>query len=378
MDQIQSPRRLQQGHHIEGGRNTTSQGGTAGRDVFHAAVQMSRMPMCLSDPSLPDNPMIFCNRAFEQLTGYEEAEIVGRNCRFLQGPRTDRDVVSRIRGRLDAGEDVHETILNYRKDGSAYWSALYISPVLDASGALKYFFGSQIDITRQREAELLMQQSQRMETLGSIASSVAHEFNNLMTVVLAGIERSLPEGDPERRVRSLARAEWGARRAAKLTDQMLSFTRRQFHDRQPHDLNELLAGIEGLAASVADGGRTLDLRLSPDPAPVEVDAGQLEIALLNLIRNASQATQPGSAIVVQAMSRPDTVLVEVRDAGVGMPQEVLQRASEPFYTARTDTLGAGLGLSMVRGFAEQSGGRLELESEPGRGTTARIVLPART
>jgi PAS domain S-box-containing protein len=117
--------------------------GLAGNDIFHAAVQMSRMPMCLTDPNLPDNPIVFCNQAYEQLTGYPQAELIGHNCRMLQGPATDRATIKRIRDKLSMQEDVHEEVFNYRKDGGGYWNALYISPVVDEAGRLQYFFGSQ-------------------------------------------------------------------------------------------------------------------------------------------------------------------------------------------------------------------------------------------
>ncbi len=184
------------GHHTSDGRNVISaEVGCGETDIFHAAVQMSRMPMCLTDPDGEDNPIIFCNQAFEQLTGYSQEEILGQNCRFLQGEGTDTEAIAEIRKSLEAYEDVHIELLNYRKDGTPFWNALFISPVIDTTGRLVYFFASQLDVTRRREAEAVLQQSQRIETLGAMASSVAHEFNNLMTVVLANLERLETEQD---------------------------------------------------------------------------------------------------------------------------------------------------------------------------------------
>jgi PAS domain S-box-containing protein len=364
------------GHNIDGGRNVVTSGlGLGGKDIFHAAVQMSRMPMCLTDPSLPDNPMVFCNQAFEQLTGYGQSDIIGRNCRMLQGPATDPATVARIRKRLAAQEDVHEEIFNYRKNGTGYWNALYISPVLDADGRLIYHFGSQIDVTARREAEALLQQSQRMEIFGGMASSLAHEFNNLMTVVLAGIERSRDAADPERRGRQLDRAEWGARRAARLTDQMLSFARRQFHDVQPADVNALVGQVDGILDQMAGGGCKVDVVVDQAPLPVAVDAGQLEMALLNLVRNAAEATPGGGVITIRTERHGTHVVIAVEDRGEGMPPEVARRAADPFFTTKPVGTGTGLGLSMVKGFAEQSGGQLLIETEQGRGTVVRIVLP---
>jgi PAS domain S-box-containing protein len=367
-----------QGHWIDHGRNVIeAERGLKGGDIFFAAVQMSRMPMCLTDPHRPDNPIIFCNRAFEALTGYTGSEILGRNCRFLQGPGTDRAAVDRIRAKLAAAEDVHEDLLNYRKDGSSYWNALFISPVVDPKGELLYFFASQLDVTARREAEAVVQQSQRMETLGSMAAGMAHEYNNLMTIVLAALERARGEARPERLTKQIERAEWGAKRAARLTDQMLSFSRRQFHDAQSTDLNALLAGIDTIIEQFARGRCTLAIEPGPGPITVAVDAGQFEIALMNLVRNASDAMPEGGTITIRTEAAGKVASISVRDEGVGMDADALRRSTEPFYTTKPLGQGTGLGLSMVRGFAEQSGGRLDIQSEPGRGTTARIELPRR-
>ena len=370
------------GHHISEGRNViAAAAGGAGSDIFFAAVQMSRMPMCLTDPHGVDNPIVFCNRAFEQLTGYTREEIIGRNCRFLQGEATDPGAVAEIRRALANGEDVHLELLNYRRDGSSYWNALFISPVINTDGRLVHHFASQLDVTRRREAEAVLQQSQRMDTLGSMASSLAHEFNNLMTIVLANLEKLDGEMDPERRARKVERATWGARRAAKLTDQMLSFARRQFHDDRLLDVNVMLSEFDAILDQMAGPNTRVRLDLAEGPLPACVDASQLEMALLNLVRNAADAASAGGEVVIATGVRADDaedgpwVEIAVSDNGSGMAADVARRAMEPFFTTKAHGRGTGLGLSMVKGFVEQSGGRLELESAPGRGTTVRLVFP---
>jgi PAS domain S-box-containing protein len=152
------------------------------------------MPMVLADPNLADCPVVYCNDAFCDLTGYERAEILGRNCRFLQGPDTDRDAVRRIAEALAQRRHVHEDLYNYRKDGRGLWVALEISPVFDEDGSLRFFFGSQVDITWRREAKLL--QARHIESIRALSMGVAHEFNNLMTVVTGvSVSLSWPCGD---------------------------------------------------------------------------------------------------------------------------------------------------------------------------------------
>ena len=123
-----------------------------GADPFHSAFYGTRMSMVISNPNLPDNPITFVNQSFLAMTGYTRAEIIGRNCRFLQGPDTDMDQIALMSEAIQKRKAVDLEILNYRKDGSTFWNALHVSPVFDRQGKLQYYFGSQIDVTQEREA----------------------------------------------------------------------------------------------------------------------------------------------------------------------------------------------------------------------------------
>ena len=122
-------------------------------DPFAAAFKATRMPMLITDPQQPDNPIIFCNEAFAKLTGYSRDELIGRNCRLLQGPETDRNAVAQLRDAIANERDISIDILNYRKDGSSFWNALFVSPVRDANGDVIYFFASQLDFTTIKSKE---------------------------------------------------------------------------------------------------------------------------------------------------------------------------------------------------------------------------------
>ncbi len=367
------------GHHSDAGRNVASDGGGLdGKNIFFAAVQMSGMPMCLADPSQPDMPLVFVNEAFLQQTGYAEAEVIGRNCRFLQGPGTDPQAVQRLRDAVAAHEDTAVELINHKRDGTPFWNALYISPVFDASGALIYFFASQLDVTRRKEAEAVQQQSQRMEALGSMASSIAHEFNNLMTVVVGSAQQAIGRATDPRQRKQLDRVESAARQAGRLTQQMLSFARRQFHDAQDTDLNALVADMDGLLRQVAGPNVAVALDLAPAPVMAVLDCGQMQLALINLARNAVDAMPGGGTLTISTQTLPDGVGVAlaVTDTGMGMTPDVLRRATEPFFTTKERGKGTGLGLSMVSGFAQQSGGQVEIEAL-GQGVRVTIKLPSR-
>ena len=204
----------------------------------------------------------------------------------------------------------------------------------------------------------------------------------LMTIVLANLEKLDTEPDAGRRTKQVERATWGARRAARLTDQMLSFARRQFHDDQRVDVNHTLTGCDAILDQMAGSAAEVELDLADQPLLVSVDASQLEMALLNLVRNAADAGSAGSKIIISTRARlydgPEStsaVEISVADAGTGMTPEVARRASEPFFTTKALGKGTGLGLSMVKGFVEQSHGKLEIETSVGVGTTIRLVFP---
>lgn len=352
----------------------------ADTEVFLDAVRLMRVPMCLSDPNQPDNPLVFVNRAFEDLTGYSAEEVLGQNCRFLQGPGTDQATVEKLKHAIASRMEVSIELFNYRKDGTGFWNALYISPVFSKSGELLYFFASQLDVTKWREAELVIQHGLRMDALGSVAAGVAHEFNNMMTIVRVSLEQARRHPSSDRQVEQLARAEWGAAQAARLTQQMLNFAHRQAPITGLTDLGELIRHMDSLLKQVAGNKIALTLAVYPEPLLVMTVAGKVELALFNLVQNAADAMQGGGVLTISTFRinkgvAGDFAVLEVADTGSGMVPEVVRQAIEPFFSTKGRGHGTGLGLSMVRDCAEQAGGSLEIESLVGHGTRIRIVLP---
>jgi PAS domain S-box-containing protein len=356
-------------------------------NIFFAAVEMTRMPMVITDPRQPDNPIVFCNGAFVDLTHYRQEDIVGRNCRFLQGPQTDRRTVDEVRKAVAEQRAVAVDILNYKADGTPFWNALFIGPIFDQDGQLLYFFASQMDITERRTSQESHLQAQKMEAIGQLTAGMAHDFNNLLQVINGNLEVALISLDkPDMARAALERAQRAAMRAGKLTQQLLTFARKQRLEPKAVNINTLV--VEFSEMLVRTLGDKVDLRLDLRPGlPLcHIDPTHLEMALLNVLINARDAMPDGGQVtvgtaIVRGEERirrhnlaPGTYVdLCVVDKGVGMPPEVLQRATEPFFTTKGP--GTGLGLAMVHGFVQQSHGRLEIDSKPGEGTTVRMIFP---
>jgi len=357
--------------------------------VFFAAVEMTRMPMILADARQDDVPIAFANNAFLDLTGYEEAEVLGRNCRFLQGAQTDPETVTQLRNAVAKQEAIAVEILNYRRDGTPFWNAVFMGPVFNPQGELIYFFASQLDVSLRRESEQQFRQAQKMEAIGQLTAGMAHDFNNLLHVITGSLERIAAKRHDDRAFdKFMTAATTAAERGAKLTHQLLAFARRGRLEPKGVDLSELVNTVAELLETSVGNKATLHLNLQRRLPQVRVDATHLEMALLNVVVNARDASAKGGAITVTTkevhlngdaaarhLEPGDYVLLCVADQGTGMPPHVVARATEPFFTTKPSGEGTGLGLAMAHGFVQQSGGRLEIDSTPGVGTTIRMLFP---
>ncbi|WP_199743193.1 response regulator [Sphingomonas ginsenosidivorax] len=357
-------------------------------NVFFAAVEMTRMPMVLADPNLPDCPIVFANKAFLDLTQYEESEILGRNCRFLQGVGSDRETVAELRTAIEARQAVSIELLNYKRDGTPFWNAVFLGPVYDVDGKLLYFFASQLDVTRRRNSEQMQRQSQKMESIGQLTAGLAHDFNNLLQVVNGNLELLATQDLGERARRYVDTARAASERGAKLTRQLLSFARKTRLDPRAVNVSDLIFEFGELLETTLGTRIDLQLNLRRRLPNALLDADNFEMTLLNVLVNARHAMPDGGIVTIATslatlngdaaarfLTPGDYVVVEVRDEGEGMPAHVLERAMEPFFSTKGVGRGTGLGLAMASGFLQQSRGRLEIESVVGEGTTIRMLFP---
>lgn len=345
----------------------------------------------ITHPHLPDNPIVYVNQGFEQMTGYSASEALGRNCRFLQGPKTDPAVVATIRAAIREERRCLVELLNYRKDGTPFWNALSLAPIHDTAGRLTHFVGVQTDITPFKRLEEQLRQSQKMEAIGSLAGGVAHDFNNLLTIINGYseiIQEQLPTGDP---VKTLARNIFEAgQRASSLTRQLLAFSRKQVLEPKVLNLNTVVMDMAKMLKRLIGEDIDLVTALAPGLGRVKADPGQLEQVLVNLCVNARDAMPQGGKLTVETANidldetytrafpevQPGPyVLLAVADTGIGMDEATKARVFEPFFTTKGEGKGTGLGLATVFGIVKQSGGHVTVYTEPGQGAAFKVYLP---
>ncbi|MGD0491943.1 MAG: ATP-binding protein [Steroidobacteraceae bacterium] len=250
------------------------------------------------------------------------------------------------------------------------------------------------EMINRAQAEAALRQSQKMEAVGQLTGGIAHDFNNMLSGIIGSLEilkRRIAAGRLDDVQRFMDAAWTSATRAAALTQRLLAFSRRQSLDAKIVDLNGLVGSLEVLLRRTINEQTILKIELAPDMPSGVVDCNQLESALLNLAINARDAMPEGGEITVATgsivldedgaaaslgLGRGRYVTVSVSDTGVGMSPELLERAFEPFFTTKPLGQGTGLGLSMVYGFAKQSGGQVRIQSKPGAGTSVMLYLPA--
>jgi len=364
-------------------------------DRLTMAIEQTGDVILVTDPA---GTIQYVNPAFETVTGYTRDEALGQNPRLLksgkQPPSFYRDLWETITG----GRIWQGRMVNKRRDGTLYTEEATISPVKDASGQILSFVAVKRDITehlrmRQEQSRLQeqLQQAQKMESIGRLAGGVAHDFNNMLGVILGYGENLLHQlhpGDPLREdVKEIVEA---GKRAAALTRQLLAFSRKQPLQPEVLDLNTLVRDIAKMLKRLIGEDIDLKLSLADELDRVMADPGQIEQVILNLAVNARDAMPGGGKLTIETanVALDETyaqkhvgvhpgkyVMLAVTDTGCGMDKEVLSQIFDPFFTTKERGKGTGLGLATAYGIVKQSGGHIWAYSEPGRGTTFKIYLP---
>jgi len=352
----------------------------------------------------PQGRITTWNSGAERIKGYHAEEIIGEHfSRFYtqEDQREGLPMRALLRATMEGRYEAEGWRI--RKDGSRFRASVVIDPIHDDAAKLIGFAKVTRDVTERHRAQEMLDQArerllqwQKMEAIGQLTGGVAHDFNNLLTIVIGNLETAqrqlgaLSGGAASRLKRALGNAMRGAERAAILTQRLLAFSRQQPLDPKPLDLNKFIAAeVEFLQRSL---GETIEVEAvgSAGLWPVEVDAHQLEAALLNLAVNARDAMPNGGKLTIETSNafldqdycsaNPEVipgqyVMIAVSDNGTGMTANVVERAFEPFFSTKSAGQGTGLGLSQVYGFIKQSKGHIKIYSEVGEGTSVKIYLP---
>ncbi|MGE0684922.1 MAG: PAS domain S-box protein, partial [Candidatus Binatia bacterium] len=338
------------------------------------AIASTSEGLCITDPHKPDNPVIYVNAGFERITGYSAVEVLGRNCRFLQGPGTDPTALEKLRAAMREEQECVVELLNYRKDGAPFWNRFSITPVRNAQAQVTHYIGVLSDISERKEMDRLKDE---------LVSTVSHELRTPLTSLRGFAELMLKRDfslEKQREFLSIIHRE--SLRLTELINDFLDLQRiesgRQQYDFEARDLAPLLNETisvfnQGL------GKHNLRLNVSSSLPLVYVDTARLQQVITNLLSNALKFSPQGGQITVGARLEGDVVKVWITDQGVGIPPEALPNLFLRFFRVdNQDTRsigGTGLGLALVKEIVKAHGGRIWVESTVGVGSTFFFTLP---
>jgi PAS domain S-box-containing protein len=324
-----------------------------------------------------DGVLVLANRRFAEFAGAAVDRLVGKTGREAGMPEElRRSWTDAFRRAVQYRESVSMEF-PWKTPQGDFWLQGTLTPLEQASAPHPRAAFAAIDVTARHEAEEKLRQAQKMEAIGRLAGGVAHDFNNLLTAILGYtelIQLSLDAADP--RALHLAEVRRAGERAADLTRQLLAFGRKQVLRPAVLDVNAIVHDVERLLSRLIGEHITLELELQPDLRSVLADRGQFEQVLVNLAVNARDAMPSGGRLSISTGCDDFEVWLRVRDSGTGIAPEHVQHIFEPFFTTKEKDKGTGLGLATVYGIVEQSGGRITVETELGRGTAFTIRFPA--
>ena len=339
-----------------------------------------------------DNVIEYTNPQFEKTSGFTNGEVVGRSIEFLfQYREKDHEQYSFLNNALVLGEKWFGEISPLTKQDEEYSLRMSASPITLDDGTISHNIYVAEDITELKRNELILRNSQKMDAVGQLTGGIAHDFNNLLGIIMGNLELLEMElGDQPKLLERIEQALAGTARGAQLTRKLLNFSRQDEHIKELTQINPFIENIQEIIAKSVTASIQVETNLAENLWPVEIDQGELQDAILNLSLNARDAMPNGGLLMIEtsnkhldasfvnrhpSVSVGDYVRICVSDNGIGISEETEKKIYDPFYTTKAFGKGSGLGLSMVYGFVQRSGGYIQLYSEVGKGSSFSIYLP---
>ncbi len=353
------------------------------------AIEAVDVGVTIIDAVQENQPLVYVNEAMCAMTGYTSDELIGQSAAILQKGNHQNLPHLEVKEAQAREESVHVLFKSTRKDGSHFMNDLSLSPVFNRTGKLTHYIGINRDVTAKLEAEERLQRSRKIEAVGQLAGGVAHDFNNLLSVITGNLEFLSMDITDKLHRGYLDKADSAAQMGARLTRRLLSFARQGQLEPTVLDANRhVLAAINLLRSTIGEH-ITLSSNLAEDLRCILADASEIENTVVNLVINARDAMPRGGTITIETSNasvsasgsddspdlRPGNYIkLSVSDSGCGMSDEVKARVFEPFFSTKDSS--TGLGLASIYGFAQQSGGDVQISSEVDEGSTIDVYLPS--
>jgi|AntRauTorcE11897_2_1112592.scaffolds.fasta_scaffold14347_1 PAS domain S-box-containing protein len=364
-------------------------------NLYARAMSSSSCGITIADARLPDMPLIYVNDAFEKICGYNKDEVIGRNCRFLQGNFRDEKVIEQIHHAINHREHLQVMLKNFRKDGTLFWNELNLSPVFDEEGILTHFVGIQTDVTEREEVKAqniqhtkdLEQASKELKELNKnkdrLLGIVAHDLRSPLAAIVSSIELVSVTNDKNERDELLNLATESAYKMLDLVNDLLDVsaikTGKLEIKKQQIDLKSYFDSIaKSCTRNASLKGINFELSTRFDKPEFSLDPNRIEQVITNLVGNAIKFSNRGTTITLTVTSTKEHLIIKVKDQGLGIPEDELPNIFGEFTDISTkpteNEKSSGLGLSICKRITELHGGSISVKSKPKEGSTFKVIL----